>query len=137
MDPACSLQPYLCMCCRRVLDLMREEHTRSAAAAVAAAANGDGAATGAKASSTTTVESELWVHGCVLEEVKRQVALNCVDHATLIGQVFDQQGAMLQELPGQLRAAEVEAAKRARELAALTAEKRRLTEMVGPLQALQ
>ena len=58
---------------RRVLDLMREEHTRSAAAAVAAAANGDAAATGAKASSTTTVESELWVHGCVLEEVKRQV----------------------------------------------------------------
>ena len=122
----------------RVLDLMREERARldarSTAAAVAAAANGDTTAAGAKAANTTTVESELWVHGCVLEEVKRQVALNCVDHATLIGQVFDQQGAMLQALPGQLRAAEMDAAKSAREIVALTAEKRRLTEMVGPLQ---
>ena len=62
------------------------------------------------------------------------MALNCVDHATLIGQVFDQQGAMLQELPSQLRAAEIQSAKRAREIAALTAEARRLSEMVGPLQ---
>ena len=43
-------------------------------------------------------------------------------------------GAMLQQLPGQLRKAEIESAKRAREVAALTAEARRLSEMVGPLQ---
>ena len=43
-------------------------------------------------------------------------------------------GAMLQQLPGQLHKAEIESAKRAREVAALTAEARRLSEMVGPLQ---
>ena len=58
-----------------------------------------------------------------------------MDHATLIGQVFDQQGALLQELPSKLRKAEIESAKRAREVAALTAECRRLNEILAPLQA--
>ena len=60
---------------------MRGEHARYEAAAVAAAAAAAEGAEGAEAAEggplsvtqaadATAAESELWVHGCVLEEVK-------------------------------------------------------------------
>ena len=58
----------------RVLELMKEEHARNAAAAVAAAAKGAPASV-AQAAEAKAMESELWVHSCVLEEVRLGVGL--------------------------------------------------------------
>ena len=58
----------------RVLELMKEEHARNAAAAVAAAAKGEPASV-TQAADAKAMESELWVHSCVLEEVRLGVGV--------------------------------------------------------------